>query len=86
MSILPNRKPPPLDVAMIEDLRARIDQFIDDRAAQLKIQSPGVPLLVLRNILVARSSGCQCLAFIHIAELDEADADLKARQQKAAKV
>jgi hypothetical protein len=42
--------------------------------------------LVLRNILTARSGGCQCIAFLHIAELDEAETELKARQHEAAKV
>ena len=82
MSIL-NRKPP-LDVSRVKGLQEEIEAFIDQRAAELKKQSPGVPTLVLRNILTARSGGCQCLAFIHIAEHDEADAELS-RQQKAAK-
>ena len=66
-------------------IRDEIDAFIDARVAVLKKTSPGVPELVLRNILTARSGGCQCIAFLHIAENDDADAELNA-QQKAAKV
>jgi hypothetical protein len=83
MSIL-NRKPPPLDVERVNNIRDEIDAFIDARVASLKKTSPGVPELVLRNILTARSGGCQCIAFLHIAEQDEAETELKA-QQKAAK-
>ena len=79
-----NRKPPPLDVERVNNIRDEIDAFIDARVAVLKKTSPGVPELVLRNILTARSGGCQCLAYIHIADLDLADDELKA-QQKAAK-
>ena len=83
MSIL-NRKPPPLDVERVNNIRDEIDAFIDARVAVLKKTSPGVPELGLRNILTARRGGCQCIAFIHIAEQDEAETELKA-QQKAAK-
>jgi hypothetical protein len=83
MSIL-NRKPPPLEVDRVNQIRDDIDAFIDARVAVLKKSSPGVPDLVLRNILTARSGGCQCLAYLHIAEQDEVETDLKA-QQKAAK-
>jgi hypothetical protein len=80
-----NRNKLQLSVDRVNNLRAEIDDFIDARVVELKASSPGVPSLVLRNILTARSGGCHCIAFLHIAEQDEADADLKA-QQKAAKV
>jgi hypothetical protein len=82
MSIL-NRKPPPLDTERVNQIRDDIDAFIDARVASLKKTSPGVPELVLRNILTARSGGCHCIAFLQIAEQDEADADLKVRQKAA---
>jgi hypothetical protein len=83
MSILNRTKPPALDADRVNQIRDDIDAFIDARVAVLKKTSPGVPELVLRNILTARSGGCQCIAFLHIAELDGVDEELKTRQGKA---
>jgi hypothetical protein len=81
MSILPNRKSPQLSVERVNQLRDELEAYIDERAAQLKLSSPGIPLQVCRNLLVARSGGCSCLAYIHIQEQNDADAELKAQQR-----
>ena len=49
-------------------LREEIDNFIDKRVAEEKKSCPGVPDLVLRNILTARSNGCQCRAYIDLSK------------------
>lgn len=50
----------------ILDFRQELDRFIDDRAEALKQENPNVPILVLRNILTARSGDCQCQAVCNI--------------------
>src|SRR5207244_2823124 len=52
---------PPLD-ERIKDIRAEIDTIIDARAEALREESPGVPLTVLRNLLIARAVGWRNLA------------------------
>jgi hypothetical protein len=60
--------PPPLDAARIQQLRAEADAFIDAKAEELKAESPGVPIGVLRNILTNRAFGCQCQAVLNLLE------------------
>ena len=66
----PQNPPKPEDkIATLEDridaLRNEIDDEIDRRAAALKETMPGVPVLVVRNILT-RNSDCQCAAFLRM--------------------
>lgn len=55
----------------IAEFRAELDRFIDRKADQLKQESPGVPLLVLRNLLTNRAQGCQCQAVSSILEQEQ---------------
>jgi hypothetical protein len=52
----------------ITALRAEVDAFIDEKAEEMKAQNPGIPVGVLRNMLTARSGGCQCRAYLDIVE------------------
>jgi hypothetical protein len=69
-------KPPQLDEARVQQLRDEIDAFIDKRVQDIKRGDKGnppcegVPETVLRNILMARSEGCLCLAYLNIAKTD----------------
>lgn len=56
--------PPALNEERVKGLRDQIDAFIDDRAAAEAKLCPGVPLGVIRNLLTARSNGCQCAAYL----------------------
>ena len=51
----------------IAALRDDLDAEIDRRAMELKETMPGVPFMVVRNILT-RNSDCQCAAFLHIKD------------------
>jgi hypothetical protein len=48
----------------IRRLRADADAFLDEKASELSLTTPGVPLQVLRNMLTNRTYGCQCLAVL----------------------
>jgi len=61
---------PPLD-ERIKDIRAEIDTIIDARAEALREESPGVPLTVLRNLLIARAVGCECRQYLQIKKQDD---------------
>jgi hypothetical protein len=50
----------------IAAIRAEADAFLDAKAEELKSQTPGVPLQVLRNIITNRSFGCQCQAILNL--------------------
>jgi hypothetical protein len=69
-------KPPPLDDARVRQLRDEIDAFIDKRVQDIKRgyhgnpPCEGVPESVLRNILMNRSDGCLCLAYLNISKTD----------------
>jgi hypothetical protein len=74
MALLRNNPNPPKPedkIATLEDridaLRSEIDGEIDRRADALKLTMPGVPFMVVRNILT-RNSDCQCAAFLHIKD------------------
>jgi len=45
----------------IAALRAEAEAFLDEKAAQLARETPGVPVGVLRNLIAARAPGCSCL-------------------------
>lgn len=53
-----------------KELRAEIEQFIDERVEHLRKESPGVPPPVLRNHLMVRADGCLCQAAINIIEAE----------------
>jgi hypothetical protein len=67
--------PLPLSEQRVQALQAEINAFIDARADALKAESPGVPVGVLRNILTARASGCECRAYLAIRRQDGEEAD-----------
>ena len=61
---------PPLD-EQIKKLRAEIDEFIDSRAEVIKLESPGVPVGVIRNLVIARNPDCQCAQYLEIKKQDD---------------
>lgn len=50
----------------IEELRAEIDDIIDERVAKIASQSPGVPAGVIRNLLTARAPACRCAQYMQL--------------------
>jgi hypothetical protein len=76
MSILKSKPAPPpmLDEARIRSLQNEINDFIDAKAIEIKRSCEGVPIPVLRNVLVGRNHGCECRAFLNILAQDEAEA------------
>jgi hypothetical protein len=52
----------------IRTLRADADAFLDEKASELSLTTPGVPLHVLRNLLTNRAHGCQCRAVLNNTE------------------
>jgi hypothetical protein len=67
------RKPKPMSMTptpsleqRIKQLRAEIDTIVDARAEAVARQSPGVPLEVIRNLLVARAPACRCAQYLEI--------------------
>ncbi len=62
--------PPALDEATVLSLQDRINDFIDAQVREIKKESPGVPETVLRNILTARSGGCECRSFLNLIRQD----------------
>jgi hypothetical protein len=56
----------------ITKLREALDAAIDARAEEEAKRAPGVPLLVIRNCLTARSGDCQCRAWLQITAKDTA--------------
>ena len=50
----------------IKQLRAEIDTIVDARAEAVARQSPGVPLEVIRNLLVARAPTCRCAQYLEV--------------------
>jgi hypothetical protein len=55
----------------IRAIREECDTYIDAKAEQLKLEAPGVPLGVLRNILTARTNGCACAAALNNIALED---------------
>jgi hypothetical protein len=54
----------------IKQIRAEVDAIIDARAEAVARQSPGVPLEVIRNLLVARAPGCHCAQYLEAVGSD----------------
>lgn len=50
----------------IRQIRADISALIDTRARTVARDSPGVPLGVIRNMLVARSPTCPCAQYLEL--------------------
>jgi hypothetical protein len=65
---LAKSKTPPLEdlTSRIAAIRAEADAFLDAKAEELKANTPGVPLGVLRNMITNRSFGCQCQAVLNL--------------------
>ena len=68
-----HRKPKPMNMTRtlpleerIKQLRAEIDAIVDARAEAVARQSPGVPLEVIRNLLVARAPACRCAQYLEV--------------------
>lgn len=68
-------RPLPLTEERVKAIRGEIDAFIDARAAKIKETCEGVPVLVIRNLLTARSGGCQCAAYLGLLTKDAAEAE-----------
>lgn len=58
-------RPQPLE-DRIRQIRADIDAIVDERAAAVAKQSPGVPLGVIRNLLTARAPACRCAQYLEL--------------------
>jgi hypothetical protein len=78
-----NRSPPLED--RITALRAEIDAFIDARAEAMAKESPGVPLLVIRNLITAKGGYCHCEQFIQTKKVDDEEQARKAADKPAKK-
>jgi hypothetical protein len=55
----------PLD-ERIRQIRADIDAIVDARAEAVAKASPGVPLGVIRNLLIARAPACPCAQYLEL--------------------
>jgi hypothetical protein len=55
-----------------DGIREQIDALIDERVEAERAQCPGVLAGVLRNLITARSGGCNCEAWLQIAAKEEA--------------
>jgi hypothetical protein len=66
------RKPPPPqpDVPIdekIESFRAELERYIESRLDDLQKEAPGVPRVVLRNLVENRARGCVCIQALELA-------------------
>ena len=59
---------PPSIEDRIREIRADIEAMIDARAEAMTKECPGVPAIVLRNLLVARAPGCLCSQILAIKQ------------------
>lgn len=50
----------------IRRIRADIDALVDARVRTIAKESPGVPLGVIRNLLVARAPTCRCAQYLDL--------------------
>jgi hypothetical protein len=51
----------------IKQIRAEIDAVIDTKVAAVAKESPGVPLGVIRKLLIARAPACPCAQYLEIS-------------------
>lgn len=63
-----NPKPPELLDARIRRTQDECEAYLDQKAAELKAESPEVPLQVLRNLITVRFNGCVCNAALSAME------------------
>jgi hypothetical protein len=61
--------------ARIKQIRADIDVIIDAKAEAVARQNPGVPLGVIRNLLIARAPACRCAQYLELANGDASCGD-----------
>jgi hypothetical protein len=52
----------------IKAIRADIDVIIDVKAEAVARQNPGVPIGVIRNLLIARAPTCRCAQYLELAD------------------
>lgn len=50
----------------IRQLRSEINALIEARAKAVAEESPGVPVGVIRNMLVARAPACPCAQYLEL--------------------
>jgi hypothetical protein len=62
-------KSTPLD-ERVTAIRAELDKAIDEHAAKIAKDCPGIPLPVILNS-ITRGLGCQCAAYLEIKAKDE---------------
>jgi hypothetical protein len=54
------------DLSRYPDRYDHIDTIVDARAEAIARRSPGVPLEVIRNLLVARAPACRCAQYLEV--------------------
>lgn len=54
----------------INELRAEIEGIIDARAQAVATESPGVPIGVIRNLLIARAPACPCTQYLQLGRAE----------------
>jgi hypothetical protein len=64
-----NKKPSLED--RIRETQEAADKFIDQKAAEIGRESNGVPVHVIRNLLMSRCFDCQCRAALNIVSQSE---------------
>lgn len=52
----------------IRKLREEIDAIVDARVDETATDSPGIPKEVLRQMLTARATGCQCSQYLQLTK------------------
>ncbi|GCC44633.1 MAG: hypothetical protein CFE30_01315 [Bradyrhizobium sp. PARBB1] len=60
---------PPLE-SRINELRVEIEAIIDARARAVAAESPGVPVGVIRNLLIARAPACPCTQYLQLGRAE----------------
>jgi hypothetical protein len=63
----------------IEQFRAELADFIDDRVRRLKKSYPGLPEVTIRQTLVGNSN-CECLNALKVLRDIEEEIEIAARQ------
>jgi hypothetical protein len=63
---VPFKSPTPSLEERIQSTRLACERFIDDKAAAIVADSPGLPISVVKNLLRNRSFGCDCAAAMAI--------------------
>jgi hypothetical protein len=66
---LKSSRTPPLE-DRIRQIRSDIDAIIDARTEAVAKENPGVPMGVIRNLLIARAPACPCAQYLEITGAD----------------